>query len=276
MRRFFRCSVLFVLAALPLTSITLRAQGQVSFTQTPTYAIGNTNGQNPGGVVVAADFNGDGKPDIAVNNGAILLNNGDGTFHLGTNVGLQGAIAAGDFNGDGKQDLAVWTQAANISVLLGNGDGTFQSPINMAIGVPGYANTSFLAVALGNGQIDLVMPSGTGNGVWVFIGKGDGTFASPVTYQTGNSVYDIVVGDFNGDGKPDVATPSSNGVAVLLGNGDGTFKPVLNSSLSTVLSSLVVGDFNGDGKLDLAGATSSLTAVGVALGNGDGTLQNPG
>ena len=95
------------------------------------------------------------------------------------------------------------------------------------------------------------------------------------SYGVGTYPQAIAVGDFNGDGIPDlvVANSNSNSVGILLGNGDGTFKPQQTYATGYYPSAIVVGDFNGDGKLDLAVANSSGSSVSVLLGNGDGTFQ---
>jgi uncharacterized repeat protein (TIGR01451 family) len=106
-------------------------------------------------------------------------------------------------------------------------------------------------------------------------------FASAVTYPVGNGPSAVVVGDFNGDGKLDlaVANAGSNSVSVLLGNGDGTFQTAVNFPAGNSPASIAMGDFNGDGKLDLVAFRASSTANGIAgalsilLGNGDGTFQ---
>src|SRR5215831_4404637 len=106
-------------------------------------------------------------------------------------------------------------------------------------------------------------------------------FAATKSYAVGTSPAAIVVGDFNGDGKVDIAVANtgSSDVSILLGNGDGTFQPAVNFSAGNSPSAIAVGDFNGDGKLDLAvlqpGANGVAGSVGILLGNGDGTFQAP-
>jgi hypothetical protein len=237
--------------------------------------------------VVAGDFNGDGKPDLAVafqyfpNYVSVLLSNGDGTFQAPrlTPVGQPyggssvGAMVAGDFDRNGTLDLAVCNQS-NVSILLGNGDGTFRAGPNL----PAYFALNVVAGDFdGDGTPDLAVTSAY-NGVSVFLGNGDGTFGAPQTIATGG-YYGLVTGDLNGDGKLDLAavTGQQSGVAVsvMLGNGNGTFQAPQSyatgfSSLSTEVSNLALGDFDVDGTPDLIVAGSA-----VLLGNGDGTFQPP-
>src|SRR5258708_22124691 len=105
----------------------------------------------------------------------------------------------------------------------------------------------------------------------VLVGNRNGTFRPAVIYSVGNYPNRGVVGDFNGDGKPDVAIACSNGINILLGKGDGTFEAPLILVSSPDSSSLRAADFNGDGKLDLVVVRSS--GVFLILGNGDGTFQ---
>jgi hypothetical protein len=114
--------------------------------------------------------------------------------------------------------------------------------------------------------------------VSIFLGHGDGSFAAPVQYPAGPTVFSpVLAGDFNGDGKLDLAIANGSGIAILFGNGDGTFQPftLVPSLLPSTPGdgSLALADFNGDGKLDVAKITET-GIINVALGNGDGTFQN--
>ena len=113
----------------------------------------------------------------------------------------------------------------------------------------------------------------------VLLGNGDGTFKGAASYGAGSSPFSFAVGDFNGDGKLDLAVANygTNYATVLLGNGDGTFKGAVSYSAGSYPVSVAVGDFNGDGKLDLVVANQDSGDVSVLLGNGgDGTFQVAG
>src|SRR5262249_48663796 len=108
--------------------------------------------------------------------------------------------------------------------------------------------------------------------VSVLLGNGDGTFQGAVNFQAGSRPFSVAVGDFNGDGFPDLAVANANShVSVLLGNGDGTFEWPRDCCFA--FFSVAVADFNGDGKLDLAGVTLQTNQVFAFLGNGDGSFQ---
>ncbi|HYL84063.1 MAG TPA: FG-GAP-like repeat-containing protein [Candidatus Angelobacter sp.] len=267
----------------------LFGKGDGTFSAPLLLAANHTPGQ-----LAVADFNGDGNPDWVAADATqlyltVALGNGNGTFQddVSYAVGQGPQVAAGDFNKDGKLDLVtVDYPTAEVSVLLGNGNGTFQPAIKTP--VPGAFYGIAVADLNGDGNPDVVTGDSTGaapRNVNVLLGKGDGTFAAPVKYSTGGSGEgQIVIADFNRDGKLDIAVvnESDNTISLLLGNGDGTFQAgkVVTPALATdgFLGFLVAADFNGDGKLDLAVPDYGSAAAGqvaILLGNGDGTFQAP-
>src|SRR5207253_3064595 len=116
-----------------------------------------------------------------------------------------------------------------------------------------------------DGKLDIVV--GGGPGIWVFIGNGNGTFQSPMSFPTANYSACATIADFNNDGKADIAVCDYNleSVSILLGNGDGTFQPYQTYASDYEPLSIAVGDFNGDGNLDLAVASISTSKVSILL-----------
>ena len=230
--------------------------------------------------VAGGDFNRDGLQDlVVVHEGSfesdivsILLGNGKGAFQptqdLTTGNGFTRSVAIGDFNRDGIQDLAVSNQfSRSVSVFRGNGNGTFQSardfeiqrmPTSVAVG--DFNGDGVQDLALSNREFfDIALvPIAS-----ILIGNGDGTFQPVQEFGPKNRAEAIVVGDFNGDGKQDLATanPLSDDLSVLLGNGEGTFLAAGEFSAGLSARFLAIGDFNKDGAPDIAAVSSDIDAA---------------
>ncbi|WP_058189783.1 beta strand repeat-containing protein [Terracidiphilus gabretensis] len=258
-----------------------------------TFTIGSTISAGPPNVyvypfagIIVADFNNDGVPDLLVEvEGAgytsysyvVLFGNGDGTFPglaggvTTTNEGFGSVVA--DWNGDGILDLANFsyngsTEKWQINTLLGNGDGTFTAGTTLPLS--GQPNGILTADFNGDGNPDLVASaypaynnstqSYSPNNVTLFTGKGGGTFNVGHGVNPSTALSTIIVGDFNGDGIPDIAGSNEtnnglSGFSYLLGKGDGTFTQENVQTSISYGASPATADFNGDGISDLAMAT---------------------
>jgi hypothetical protein len=237
------------------------------------------------------DFNNDGKLDYIFPVGQypnsasvkVRLGNGDGTFRTSGKYGSFQTcpnLVVGDFNGDGKLDFATADPADGVHIFLGNGDGTFRQAASYGILGAFYPVVGDFN---GDGKLDLVVDSDSG--ILLLLGNGDGTFQSAQTILSKpggcGSGVPIVVNDFNGDGRLDLAFCSSSGngqIGVLLGNGDGTFKKPVYYHAGNNYSTwaFAAGDFNSDGKTDFIDwhITNGVSGVfAILLGNGDGTFK---
>src|SRR6478752_5916017 len=249
-------------------------------------------GTNLSGVLVA-DFNRDGHADVLVidspNNGStntihVLLGNGDGTFQKTSidSVATSGlsAVVSGDFNGDGILDIAVTDSANNtVTVLSGNGNGSFTSQSPMPTG---SSPTALAAADLnGDGKSDLIVANFGSTTLDVFLGNGNGTFTAAGSVPAASPTFGsfgpvgIVTGDFDNDGKLDIAVAlTSNAMSMLKGNGNGTFQAAVTNIIFNFPNpnAIAATDFDGDGNLDLI-----ITAGSVLLlrGRGDLTFQSP-
>lgn len=257
--------------------------------------------------MVAADFNRDGRPDVAVADTYdhavdVRLANADGTFGPNQSCTAGGtfheplAVASGDFNGDGILDLAtangipsIYEYAeGDLSILLGNGDGTFQGQYAIALPsmtVSGTERATDVAVADFNndGRADLAI-TGTfiepapgndsdlyGSFVAVYLNDGNGGFSLSFTRSEGGN--SVAVADFNGDGNMDLVAAGYR-IPIFYGTGTGSFTPPQYVDQDADPAGVAVADFNADGRPDLASLhQGSTTGVYTWLNNGNGTFQ---
>jgi hypothetical protein len=214
--------------------------------------------------IATADVNHDGKLDLIVGtddvptNVQVFLGNGNGTFQPPTSWGDYGGnnttVAVADLNGDGNLDIAATTSSpyGMFSVLFGDGNGNFSNTIDTTT----YSNGEY-SIATGvlnpNGPVDVIF--GTSDGIDVVSSTNLGTTGLAQNYFANPClVYSLTVGDFNGDGFPDVVGTCEAGTALYTGKGDGTIGSVANYATSYFLDysfGVTAADFNSDGVLDL-------------------------
>ncbi|NJD06217.1 MAG: VCBS repeat-containing protein [Methylococcaceae bacterium] len=239
-------------------------------------------GRSPQSIVMA-DFNADGRSDLATanqtgNSVSLLLGNGDGSFKLKADypVGTQPTgLVVMDVNGDGRPDLATSNHnGSNVSVLLNTAEGGFPGRYD-------YPNADPRTLALGelDGDDKLDAAIVTDQGITVRLGDGAGDWKSSIQYSTSASPRAVSITDFNADGLADLAVSRSDHVNLLLGIGSGVFAPYVDYPVGIAVASLV-GDCDGDGLADVVTVNYGDTAIvppvpphlGVLLGHGDGTL----
>lgn len=231
-------------------------------------------------VVAVADMNGDHVPDVLVCNQtagtiSVLIGNGDGTLQPAQtySVGFKPSfVATGNF-GSGNVDVAV-AGASEFTTFLNNGAGKLQTTANYSLS---KTPTAIAAASFNNGSYsDLALANTDGTvSIWLESSTGQWSHTSEITVASG-SLSSIVSGDFNGDGKTDLAVTQSgaNQVSVLLGDGDGTFQSPVSYAVGNTPVSALVTDVNGDGHPDLVSVNQGSNTFSVLIGNGDGTLQN--
>ncbi|HEV2315950.1 MAG TPA: VCBS repeat-containing protein [Thermoplasmata archaeon] len=253
--------------------------GSGNFSPGPGAMLGGSGGDS---AIVAADFNGDGKDDVAVadpndNQVVIAFSNGDGSFLVQSPMGVTDPVkvVAGDFNGDGHADLAILSgqSSSSVYIALNNGDGTFATPVAYSFG-PGAASLDDLAAAdfNGDGRPDLVAVGSSTSGAGiaeVLLTQSDGTLGSASEIALPEPGRAVVTGNFSNSGHADIAALGQSGsLDVLPGNGDGTFgadQSVFTSELATPGNQAIAADFDGNGAPDIAFLSRSQGGIATLL-----------
>ncbi len=242
-----------------------------------------TTGYKPNSLSIG-DLDGDGRPDLAV------LNRGDNTISILKNTSIAGTISfatkvdyvtgkspfsvsIGDMDGDGKPDLAVANRADNTVSVLKNtsiaGTISFAAKVDYVTGK--YPYSVSIGDVDGDGKPDLAVANRSDNTVSVLKNTGTAgivSFAAKVDYATGTSPYSVLIGDMDGDGKPDMAVANieANTVSVFKNTSTAgmiSFAAKADYATGTYPVNLSMGDMNGDGKPDLAIANYSSNTISV-------------
>ena len=284
---------LAVLSANGIGSVNIYlGNGDGTFAASKNYKVATTTSGSR--LLAVGDFNEDGIQDLVatntfLNNVAVLLGNGDGTFNtavsypLNTSGNLGQApwnVVVGDINQDGHLDLAIASDnAGSVSILQGNGNGTFKAVIYVATGATQVGSVT-LGDFDGDGFPDLATTSAPDNAVYVLINNGNGnmSFGAAKKYTMNGGPYYLTIGDFNRDGSPDIisANDGSNNVGVLLNanNGNGTFGAATYYGVGAGSIFANAGDINGDDRVDLTAVTDNGLSVLLSGQAETATLSN--
>jgi hypothetical protein len=242
------------------------------------------SGSNPSCVAVA-DFNNDNLLDLVVanngtNNVLVLMDYSitpsarQSHCRLQIETDTMTSVVVRDFNNDHILDIA-YNVEANIGILTGMGNETFSEEITYLTG-DGFTLQYICVGDLNNdNRMDIISASRFSNNVNIFLGYGNGTFATMMAYSTGkgSNPWWIALADVNNDNRLDIvsANTGSDTIGILLGNGDGTFLTVITYStgINSMPRSVAIGDINSDNHLDIVVANWNGSVI-IFLGHGNG------
>jgi hypothetical protein len=238
--------------------------------------------------LIVCDLNHDRSPDLVVanrygNSVSVLLGKANATLSPKVDYPagfLPYSVLLNDVNRDSKQDLLVTSSFDHVvSILPGNGDGTFRTRKRFAVA---KRSGAMLIGELAGDRPGIIVPSRYGYLMSLQLVRADGSEESRREYLSGKGPRSILAGDFNQDGKLDLAVVNAGhsagepgSVFIFLGNGAGTFESKASYVTGNASHSLAIGDLNGDGKLDIAVLNGSYDfggSVSILFGNGDGTF----
>ena len=236
------------------------------------------------GLVSVADFNGDGREDVAFASEygyvSVVFPNGDGTvspIQTYSEANDIYALVSADVNGDGASDLITHDGDEMISVRLNDGTGEFSSPLQFLLGSQIENGSQSLIVDdwNGDGIVDLALTMDR-NQTAVLLGKGDGTFNSPLFSQPLYYNDGLLALDVNQDDALDLISYGRDGLSLLFGTGTGSFLGDANLialpsyGVGSVPRSVRVADLNADLYPDMVSANYVGDTVSVLLSDGEG------
>lgn len=241
-----------------------------------TYDIGNS-----AGVEQVLDLNGDGHLDMVIENTVgdrVFINNGDSAFRDSGFHGSNGPVAVGDFNEDGIQDLVT----TGGDIFLGNSDGSFNAPVSANV-LGERATATAVGDLNGDGNPDTVVTNTLDNNVSVAFGNGHGQFWSGGKLSAGTAGLSgqgprgVAIGDFTGDGIPDLAVNGILDIGVSFGRGDGGFYPqTFFNSTGGLSAVLTAADVNHDGRSDILQIDTGTSDTRYIAGGSLDTFLNTG
>ncbi|CAF4050650.1 unnamed protein product, partial [Adineta steineri] len=241
--------------------------------------------------VAVGDFNNDNQQDLTIANWGIdsigvLLGYGNGSFSTpilySTGLGTRPiSIAIGDFNNDNQQDITVANAGGgSIGLFFGYGNGSFENVILLSTGNASHPSSVTIADMNNDNQLDIIVANEGIDAIGIFFGYGNGSFTKQLLVSCGDhsSPWYAIAGDFNQDGRLDLATANyaTSSIGVFYGYGNGSFGNLTTYStgINSNPVSLKIGDFNNDNQLDIIAVDETSTNVGIFYGYSDGTFAS--